>query len=259
MKLRILTIITCCFVLISCSKNEYLDTTIDKPTVEFTQATFNKTISFVENNSSYDIAVPIQVFGGTTDASISVSIETSNPAYINDVYSIETTKSLHNNTLDSIHIYVNTTKLKKAQTYSIKLTISSEKVAIAKNYETCLVTFSQQAFMDFFTGSYSCYESSTNSTYNVDFTKLTDTTVKNNNFWDFPLPGQYVPFVFTTDEPQTVSIPNDYVWTDLLGNKYIVSGTGNYDLKGNFFVDFTMKQTGSEEIYQTGRQTYTKK
>lgn len=259
MKLRILTIITCCFVLISCSKNEYLDTTIDKPTVEFTQATFNKTISFVENSSSYDIAVPIQVFGGTTDASISVSIETSNPAYINDVYSIETTKSLHNNTLDSIHIHVNTTKLKKAQTYSIKLTISSEKVAIAKNYETCLVTFSQQAFMDFFTGSYSCYESSTNSTYNVDFTKLNDTTVKNNNFWDFPLPGQYVPFVFTTDESQTVSIPDDYVWTDLLGNKYIVSGTGNYDLKGNFFVDFTMKQTGSEEIYQTGRQTYTKK
>lgn len=256
---RLLTIVTCCFVLISCSKNEYLDTTIDKPTVEFTQATFNKTISFVENSSSYDIAVPIQVFGGTTDASISVSIETSNPAYINDVYSIETTKSLHNNTLDSIHIYVNTTKLKKAQTYSIKLTISSEKVAIAKNYETCFVTFSQQAFMDFFTGPYSCYESSTNSTYNVDFTKLNDTTVKNNNFWDFPLPGQYVPFVFHQNEEQTVSIPDDYEWTDLLGNKYLVSGSGNYDLQGNFFVNFTMKQAESEAIYQTGKQTYTKK
>ncbi len=253
---RFLTIITCFFVLISCSKNEYIDSTIDKPTVEFTQATFDKTISFVENSSSYDIAVPIQVFGGTSDASISVSVETANS---NDVYSIETTKSLQNNTLDSIHIYVNTTKLKKAQTYSIKLTISSDKVAIAKNYETCIVTFSQQAFMDFFTGTYSCYESSTNSTYNVDFTKLNDTTVKNNNFWDFPLPGQYVPFVFNQNEAQTVSIPDDYEWTDLLGNKYIVSGTGNYDLKGNFFINFTMKKSGSEEIYQTGKQTYTKK
>jgi len=253
---RLLTIVTCCIVLVSCSKNEYIDSTIDKPTVEFPQTKFEKTISFVENSSSYDIAVPIQIFGGTSDASLSVSVETSAPS---DIYSIESTKSLQNTVLDSIHILVNTTKLKKAQTYSITLTISSEKVAIAKNYETCVVTFSQQAFMDFFTGSYSCYESSTNSTYNVEFTKLNDTTVKNNNFWDFPLPGKYVPFVFNQNEEQTVSIPDDYEWTDLLGNKYIISGTGNYDLQGNFFVNFTMKQAESEAIYQTGKQTYTKK
>lgn len=253
---RFLTILTCCIVLASCSKNEYLDATIDKPTVEFSQANFEKTISFVENSSAYDIAIPIQIFGGTSDAAISVSVETSASS---DIYKIESTKTLQNNVLDSIHIYVNTAKMKKATAYSIKLTISSDKVAIAKNYETCVVTFSQQAFMDFFTGTYSCYESSTNSTYNVDFTKLNDTTVKNNNFWDFPLPGQYVPFVFNQNEEQTVSIPDDYEWTDLLGNKYLISGTGNYDLQGNFFVNFTMKKAENEVIYQTGKQTYTKK
>lgn len=247
--------ILCCIALFSCSKNDYVDTTIEKTMIEFPQSTQNETISFIAGEE-YQIAVPLQVFGGTSTATIFVDAESS---LSKDAYSVASTKELKNSVLDSIYITINTTKLKKGTSYTITLTISSSDITVSENYKSCIVTFSQQAFMDFFTGTYSCYESSTNSTYDVEFTKLNDSTIKNNNFWDFPLSGQYVPFVFVQDESQALQIPEDTQWTDLLGNKYLVSGSGSYDLDGNFFVNFTMKDATTNAVYQTGKQVYTKK
>ena len=79
------------------------------------------------------------------------------------------------------------------------------------------------------------------------------------NFYDFPLAGQYVPYVFTQDESMQVEIPENTEWTDNLGNKYLVSGTGTYELNGNFAVDFTMKDAATEEMYMTGKHTFRKK
>ena len=251
---RLLIYLLCVCSLASCNKNEYLDASIEQPTVEFAQTNYTETISFIASDE-YDIAVPIQVFGGNSTATINISAQTSLP---NDVYSISTSKSLKSNALDSIYLTINTAKITKGTAYSINLTISSSDITKKKNYATCSVAFSQQAFIDYFTGTYSCFESSTNSTYDVELTKQNETTIKNNNFWDFPLAGQYVPFVFTQDESMAVTIPDDTEWIDFLGNKYLISGTGKYNFEGNFYVDFTMK-TMENEVYQSGRQSYTKK
>ena len=113
--------------------------------------------------------------------------------------------------------------------------------------------------MDFFTGKYSCYESATNSTYEVDFEKIDANSIKNNNFWDFPLPGQYVTYIFVQDETFAISIPEDSEWTDNLGNKYLVSGSGTYDLQGNFTVNYVMKNASTGTVYQTGKHSFKKK
>lgn len=252
---RFLIYLLCACSLASCDKDEYLGTTIEQPTVEFAQTKYAETISFIASDE-YNIAVPIQVFGGNSTGSINISAQTALP---NDAYSVSTSKTLNGNALDTIYITINTAKITKGEAYSINVTISSSEISVSKNYATCSVTFSQQAFIDYFTGTYSCFESSTNSTYDVELTKQNDTTIKNNNFWDFPLAGQYVPFIFSQDETMAVTIPNDTQWTDLLGNKYLISGMGKYDFQGNFYVDFTMKTAATNEVYQSGRQTYTKK
>ena len=105
---RILYIV-CCVALFSCSKNDYIDATIEKTTVEFPQTTINETISFIAEND-YQLAIPLQIFGGTSTATINVAAET---AMASDAYSISTTKQLNNNALDSIYITVNTNKIKK--------------------------------------------------------------------------------------------------------------------------------------------------
>lgn len=252
---KIVIYLFCVICLFSCKKNEYLNASIDEPTVEFASTALNETIPFV-TGSEYTIAVPIHIFGGNSTASLSVKAETKMSS---DAYSVANSVQLNGKSLDTIFVKINTKKLEKGTDYNLKLTISSSNVTVSKNYESCTVTFSQQAFMDFFTGTYSCYESSTGATYNVEFVKQNNTTIKNMNFYDFPLAGQYVPYVFTQDESMQVEIPENTEWTDNLGNKYLVSGTGTYELNGNFAVDFTMKDAATEEMYMTGKHTFRKK
>lgn len=244
--------IFCCF---SCEKNEYLDASVDDATVEFASTNMNETISFI-STGDYDIAVPIQIFGGTSTAQINVAVETKMSS---EAYSVESSKNLNGSSLDTIHVKVKCVKLKKGTVYSMTLKISSSSVVVSKNYEKCVLEFSQQAFMDFFTGNYSCYESATGATYDVNFTKMNDTTIKNNNFYDFPLAGQYVPYVFVQDDSKKISIPENTEWIDNLGNKYVVSGEGAYELNGNFYVNFTMEDAATESVYLTGKHTFKKK
>lgn len=246
------------FCFFSCSKNDYLDASIDEATLEFTSVRVQEVIPFIAGDE-YDIAVPLQVFGGSVSAGaeVSVTVETQ---LSSDAYTVAALKTLEAGVvLDTIYVHVKTDKLKKGVDYTIQLSIASSDVTVATNYASCAVTFSQQEFIDFFTGTYSCFESSTNATYLVEFTKLNATATKNMNFWDFPLSGQYVPFEFQQDESYAVSIPDDSEWTDLLGNTYLVSGSGQYTLDGNFYVDFVMKDAATQSVYQTGRQTYTRK
>ncbi len=239
----------------SCEKNEYLDASIDKTTVEFASTNLNETISFIAAEE-YKIPVPIQIFGGKSTSIINVKVDTK---MAQEAYSISASQALKGSSLDTIFVTVKTSKLKKGITYSLNLTLESSDVKVSSNYKSCAVTFVQQAFMDFFTGIYSCKESSTGSTYDVEFTKMNDSTIKNNNFYDFPLAGQYVPYVFVQDESLAISIPEDYEWTDNLGHKYLISGIGSYELNGNFKVDFTMKDAVSEQVYQIGTHSFRKK
>lgn len=242
-------------LIVSCSKNEYLDATIDQPTVEFSSLTIQKTISFSEN-STYNIAVPLQIFGGTSDKAISIQAKTD---LSSDKYSVATSKTLNNTALDTIYIGINTPNIQKGKTYTIELSLSSNDVSISENYKTCLITFSQETFIDFFTGTYTCKESATNSVYDVVFEKINATTTKNMNFWDFPFSGQYVPYEFTQDDSRVVKIPNNTQWIDLLGNVYLISGNGTYDLDGNFKVTYEMIDATTQKVTQTGTHTFKKK
>lgn len=242
-------------LIVSCSKNEYLDATIDQPTVEFSSLTINKTISFSEN-STYNIAVPLQIFGGTSDKPIAIQAKTD---LSSDKYSVATSKTLNNTALDTIYVGINTQNIQKGKTYTIELSLSANDVSISENYKTCLITFSQETFMDFFTGTYSCKESATNSVYEVLFEKQNDSSIKNNNFWDFPLNGQYVTYEFTQDDSHSVKIADDTEWIDFLGNKYLISGSGTYELNGNFVVAYEMKDATTKNTYQTGTHTFIKK
>ena len=242
-------------LIVSCSKNEYLDATIDQPTVEFTSVTINKTISYRENDV-YDIAIPIQIFGGTSDKTIAINAKTD---LSSDKYSVATSKTLNNTALDTIYVGINTKNIQKGKTYTIELSLSANDVSISENYKTCMITFSQETFIDFFTGTYSCKESATNSIYDVIFEKKNATTTKNMNFWDFPFSGQYVPYEFIQDDNRVVKIPNNTQWIDLLGNVYLISGNGTYDLDGNFEVTYEMIDATTQKITQTGTHTFTKK
>ena len=252
---KIAVYLFCVICLFSCKKNEYLDASVDEPMVEFSSLSINETIPFVAGNE-YNIAVPIQIFGGNSTASISVKVESDLSA---EAYTVPSSVQLKGSSLDTVFVKIKTGKLQKGKPYSMKLTISSSAVSVSKNYASCTVVFSQQAFMDFFTGMYVCYESSTGSTYDVEFVKMNETTVKNMNFYDFPLAGQYVPYVFTQDDSKSIEIPEGTEWTDNLGNKYLVSGTGTYELNGNFSVDFTMQDAATEAVYLTGKHSFRKK
>ena len=46
---------------------------------------------------------------------------------------------------------------------------------------------------------------------------------------------------------------------DFLGNKYLISGSGTYELNGNFVVAYEMKDATTKNTYQTGTHTFIKK
>ena len=60
------------------------------------------------------------------------------------------------------------------------------------------------------------------------------------------------------DEYKT-NINSIFTLIDNLGNKYLVSGSGTYDLQGNFTVNYVMKNASTGTTYQTGTHTFKKK
>jgi|SRR5690554_4976444 len=108
----------------------------------------------------------------------------------------------------------------------------------------------------FFTGTYVCYETSTQARYNVEFTAKNELELINHNFWDFPLDGQTVSYIFSLNEEQSISIPESE-FVDKMGNIYTIEGTGNYWLTGNFSVNYTMKKQNGD-IYEQETHEFTK-
>lgn len=263
MKLSFYTYFCVCFsiiLLLNCSKNDFDSQYIQKTYVEFPSKHIHIVIPY-NQQPPYNLHIPIQIFGTSLTTEDSIKIHSKNDWLIANVdYTCEHIKRIATQTLhDSITLSVASNKFYNNTLYSIDLEIISfgNQIEVSKNNNSCEVSFIKESFSQFFSGTYSCFETSTNSTYEVTFRTLSaqSNKIMNQNFWDFPESGQEVEYIFSLDE-QTIEIPEAY-FTDKLGNTYTVKGSGTYTLDGNFIVDFFMYLTNGD-IYQSGRHIFTK-
>ena len=247
------------FSIISCNQNKILDNSIEQTYIEFPSSEITKTISY-SLQDSFLLAIPIQIFGKELENNSSIKISIVGGTAKNKIHfnfdSIQEIKSKIS--LDTLFIHIATQKLTSGIDYSIQLEIKSinNTLIASTNYKTCTIHFLKETFIDFYTGSYSCFESSTNSTYNVEFTKENSSTINNSNFWDFSYDGKVIPYIFNQDINQTIEIPRT-VWMDKLEKEYTVYGNGNYNSNGNFSVDFYIEDSNGN-LYQSGTHTFTK-
>jgi hypothetical protein len=248
------------FSFISCNQNKILDKSIEQTFIEFPSSEISKTISYSQKDT-FLLAIPIQIFGKELENNSSIKFSIVGGTAKNKIHfnldSIQEIKSKIS--LDTIFIHIATQKLTSGVDYSIKLEIKNinNTLVVSTNYKSCTIHFIKETFIDFYTGFYSCFESSTNSTYTVEFTKENSSTINNTNFWDFPNEGKEVPYIFNQDLNQTIEIPRT-AWMDKLGKEYTVYGNGNYTNNGNFTVDFYIEDSNGN-LYQNGTHTFTKK
>jgi|GEM_PF-2783867 len=128
---------------------------------------------------------------------------------------------------------------------------------IADNYSTVSISFYKQKLIDVFSGTFFCRESEYDNEYMVDIqnTYPVSDTVLIFNFWDFT-DDVSIEMVISQDGSKSIFVPEQN-FTDRLGDKYIVSGTGNFLNSGEFKIDYTLFQAESGTLYESGTQYYT--
>ncbi|OQA99303.1 MAG: hypothetical protein BWY22_00421 [Bacteroidetes bacterium ADurb.Bin217] len=247
--------------LYSCNENEFINSHIDKTYAEFPTNTYSQTISYTEQ-SPYSLSIPYQIFGNSLAKNDTLIVRiTSNYFTKNSEYWYDSVRIITPQTIfDTVRISIKSNKIWEGGTFSLQCTLVSKNklITVSKNAHSCTLYFTRESFINYFTGAYSCFETSTNATYNVSFIRINnDSTLYNTNFWDFPLTGQQLPYVFRKDAEQSIEIPESE-WTDKLGKKYTVSGTGTYTLNGTFQVSFEMENEQGI-VEHSGKHYFTKK
>ncbi len=259
--MRILYIILCiCIGFISCKENSYINPIIDTTYIEFPTKTIHQTLLYTET-SPYTLNLPFQVFGKSLNQNDTIVVRvTSNYFIKNTDFWYDSIQIITPTTIiDTIHIHIKNTKVWEGGTFSLdcKLISKNNKIHTSKNYQNCTLFFTRESFISYFTGNYSCFENSTESTYPVTFIQSqNDSVLYNTNFWDFPLIGQNVPYIFRKDQDKTIIIP-ETVWTDKIGNQYTIYGSGNYTFNGTFHVSFFM-ENNEGKIEHSGIHFFTK-
>lgn len=246
--------------LYSCSKNEYIDTSITQTYIEFPNTHFMGDIHFTET-PPYTLRIPIQIFGTSLSKKDSVRFTMRQTQLSID---IDTTISISpNQNQDTIHIsFKGNAPFSPGVEYSsiIQLHSLGRSLDVSANTATRTYIIQKKSLSQFLSGSYSCFETSTNARYTVTFTAIsaTQNTIINHNFWDFPLEGQTVAYTLATDGSNTIEIaPTNF--TDKLGNTYLVYGSGTYDTSnGSMTVDFFMEDAQGN-MYQNGTHIFTRK
>ncbi|MFN2336541.1 MAG: hypothetical protein ABR560_06180, partial [Bacteroidales bacterium] len=98
-----------------------------------------------------------------------------------------------------------------------------------------------------FIGAYSCDEAGYDI-YPVTFTKHATmaNTIVNDNFWDWPAPGEVIYYTFSGDFLEKITVPKqDFVFGD--GYAGWVEGSGTYDgCAHTMIVDYTVYYDGDE-------------
>ncbi|MFW5850627.1 MAG: hypothetical protein ACOCWB_00225 [Bacteroidota bacterium] len=241
----------------SCSKNPITDHTMSETFIEFPQSSLTHTISYTET-APYTITIPFQIMGKelSSQDSAYISLSSTNCSQEDLIYD-SIIKTCLNTFSDTINIDINKS-LSSSVNYTIRISLHTfnSQLKVSENYKKCTVNIVKESFSDFFSGTYSCYETSTQARYNVEFTADNELVLINHNFWDFPLDGQTVSYIFSLDAEHSIIIPESE-FVDKTGNIYTIEGAGNYWLNGNFSVNYTMKEQNGE-IYEQGIHEFTK-
>ena len=121
---------------------------------------------------------------------------------------------------------------------------SPDKVIKVKIIEFCVLK------IESFTGVFNCNERGY-GLYQVDFRKdpVQENTIINNNFWDWPGPGQVIRYTLSGDFSETVTVPRQtFIFGD--GVTCWVEGSGTYyGCSRTMVVDYRVFYDGAE--YQT--------
>lgn len=118
---------------------------------------------------------------------------------------------------------------------------SPDKIIKVKIIEFCVLE------IESFTGVFNCNESGY-GLYQVDFRKdpLQANTITNNNFWDWPGPGQVIRYTLSGDFSETVTVPRQtFIFGD--GITGWVEGSGTYNgCSHTMVVDYRVFYDGKE-------------
>lgn len=246
--------------MMSCKDNAYIDNTIGSTNAEFANSSIQQNLSYTLT-APYTLLLPYQIFGNSLSNNDTIIVRALSSYFSKSEYSYDSIRIITPKTIfDTVKISIQSNKIWEGGTFSIpfELISKNKKIKVSSNYKQCTLYFTRESFISYFTGNYSCHETSTGATYDVSFTQLNnDSTVYNTNFWDFPLVGQQVPYIFRKDDAKSIEIPQT-VWTDKLGNVYTVYGTGSYTFNGSFEVSFFMENSEGN-IEHSGIHHFTKK
>lgn len=246
------------FTLVACGKDKISKPLAKNSYVEFIHKSNSHTIPYTAN-FPYAIYLPIQYFGKTIDAPQSLSIKISSHT-LSETFDFMY-DSLHvispNSIFDSVKVTIISPSIIEGNSYSFTCTIQplDAGIVVLKEAATTTISFTKESLVHYFSGSFSCFEDATSSTYNTEFVKLSDTVVANTNFWDFPLSGQVVPYIFRKDSLHSVIIPPT-PWADKLQHEYIVEGEGQYSISTkSFFVNYRITDNKGN-IEQVGTHSF---
>lgn len=206
-----------------------------EPQAQLPESSLNFDFYYTDSGTTV-IYIPIQVIAGEdfspTDISISYEIspaitamESSTGSYVINGY------------VDSIPLNLTVDSLTWDKSYSLTFSILDDsEITPAGNYCSTSIIIKRQKFIHAFTGSYNCSEPVNQISYNVTFSYETDSSVLNNNFWDFPLDGQSVRYTFNQND-YTYSIEasdSSMIWYDEEGDAFTIEGQGTFSDDGAF-------------------------
>lgn len=251
MKIKAIILLVCCSA-IGCEKQEKTYTGDTK--IEFCNNQSYETIPF-NTTTNHVIKSKIQIVGHSfyEDKRVIVLIQDPKSYIVSNT--VETLISTNSYSCDC-EIQLNASMIPQGFTDTITLFISEESdVNLSKNYSQATIIIHKQSFHELFIGSFTCEESSTNTSYKTTFSFEGNNTIKNNNFWNFSPQNQFVTYTINNDTNQTISIKEQF-WTDKMGITYKVYGNGFYDFSGKMTVNYTMIENNSDTLYEIGSHIF---
>jgi hypothetical protein len=247
-----------CLIFLSCSK---LEKSYQQETqIRFEEAEY-KTIFLPNKKSNETIKIPINIIGTSfeEDKTFQVLIFDISDDNLLSAISIQDNYTFSKiSYLDSISIQINTDMLEEKSDLDFILALKScENCEIATNYNSCKISLYKMGFIEQFIGRLNCHESTINDNYIVNFMieSNSDTSILNNNFWNFNKEYTYLKYILKKDT-NLVTIPVQ-VWTDSADISYNVWGSGTYDMEGTIRTDYFMQIVGETDIYERGYHIFT--
>jgi len=235
----------------------------DKTYTDCTKVRFEKSKCSVEISpfvkGSVDVAVPVTVIGkSNSDLNYEVRVSNGAESLKNGFISFNSSNTMAGGKyVDTVHFKLNPDLMKENETVSLTVSlVANNEDAVAHNYADCDMNIHKQQLVEFLLGKYDCFESTINGSYPVHFLAdgNSDTTILNDNFWNFNAAGAKLRYVLHRAD-QTVVIP-EQTWMDSAYVSYQVYGNGKFFEDGSLVVDYVMMH--DEQLFEKGTHKFSK-